>query len=265
MVQNRRMFFTAKEWQGRLPGLDSVAAVFALREGEIITKTGTTEVRRVGRLFIKKYWVTHPNQILSGATRGAVFGKSKVRREFENLVWLRAHGFDAPAPVAYGEERRAGCLVRSCLISEAAPGAQGLDAIVRSQAQSKAECRPHAPPQSASLRGLLQTLADHVRRLHDAGFFHRDLFWRNILVAGDRFYLIDAHKGGYRRGSRAQDLATLDAPAPAFFRRTERLRFLLRYLQRERLTPADKRLAREILRLAAPLREKQISRVRRGR
>jgi tRNA A-37 threonylcarbamoyl transferase component Bud32 len=258
MLQDGRMFFTAKEWEGRLPGLDSVAAVFARQDGEVVTKSGTTEVRRIGNLFIKKYWVTHPNQVLSGATRGALFGKSKVRREFENLVWLRAHGFDAPAPVAYGEERRARCLMRSCLITEAVAEAVGFDAICRAR-----YCVPSGG--RTARNSVPYKFADHLRRLHEQHFIHRDLFWRNILVAGNRFYLIDAHKGGYRRGTRAHDLATLDAPAPAFFRRTERLRFFLRYLNHQKLTAADKRLARQVLRLAAPLREKQIGRVRRGR
>lgn len=246
------MFFTAKDWQPllRANGLDSVAAVYALKSGQVFTKTRTTEVSRVeldGRtLFIKKYWVTKPSQILSGVTRGAVLGKSKVRREYENLARLRALGLDAPAPVAYGEERRAGCLVRSCLISEAVDG-RGLDALIRDGWRD------------------LTKLADYVRRLHEHEFFHCDLYWRNILVSGSTFYLIDAHKGGYRRGSAAQDLATLDAPAPWFFRRTERLRFLLRYRNHRRLTAADKKLLREVLRRASPMREKQLGRVRRGR
>jgi len=93
-------------------------------------------------------------------------------------------------------------------------------------------------------------------------------FWRNILISGnslDRFYLIDAHKGGVRRGNRADDLAALDSPAPAFFRRTERLRFFLRYLNHQRLTAADKALARRALKRAEPLRDKQLDRVRRRR
>src|SRR5262249_37213879 len=155
--------------------------VYALNGGQIFTKTRTTEVRRVdlsGRaIFIKKYWVTKASQIVSGATRGTLFGKSKVRREYENLVWLRTHGFCAPAPVAYGEERRAGCLARSCLISEAVTA------------------RPLEPQHD------WLSLADFLRELHAKHFFHCDLFWRNILVAGNRFYLIDAHKGGYQRGS----------------------------------------------------------------
>jgi len=242
------MFFTAKEWQPllRAHGLDSVAAIYELDEGRGFTKTRTTEVRRVQlgdrAVFIKKYWVTKPSQIVSAATRGAVFGKSKVRREYENLVWLRAHGLDAPAPVAYGEERRARCLVRSCLLSEAVEG------------------KAFNPQHDDWL-----LLADYIRRLHAQHFFHCDLFWRNILVAGNSFYLIDAHKGGYRRGSVAQDLAALDAPAPWFFRRTERLRFFLRYRNHPRLTVADKKLLHRLLRLAEPMRQKQLGRVRRGR
>jgi len=252
MIQKLPMLSTAKDWQPllRAHGLDSVAAVYALDAGQIVTKTRTTEVRRVElsdrMVFIKKYWVTKASQIISGATRGTVLGKSKVRREYENLARLRAWGLNAPAPVAYGEERRTGCLVRSCLISEAIDG-RGLDALIRDGWRNLAD------------------LADYIRRVHDHSFIHCDLFWRNILVAGNSFYLIDAHKGGYRRGRRADDLATLDAPAPAFLRRTERLRFFLRYLNHPRLTAADKALARQVLKLAAPMRGKQLGRVRRGR
>jgi tRNA A-37 threonylcarbamoyl transferase component Bud32 len=250
------MLSTAKDWQPllRAHGLETVAAVYALDDGQVVTHTHTTEVRRVElgdrAVFIKKYWVTKASQIISGVTRGAVFGKSKVRREYENLARLRAWGFDAPVPVAYGEERRAGCLVRSCLISEAIPDARGLHVLIREGHRDVAK------------------LADYIRRLHEHHFIHCDLFWRNILVPGnalDRFYLIDAHKGGYRRGSVAQDLAALDAAAPWFFRRTERLRFFLRYRQHQRLTAGDKTVLRCVLRLAKPLRETQLRRARRGK
>jgi len=255
MALNTKLII-APEWQPFLMQhrLDTVAAVYALDAGKVFTQTRTTEVRRVElgnrAVFIKKYWVTKSSQILSGVTRGAVLGISKVRREYENLARLRGWGLDAPTPIAYGEDRRAGCLMRSCLISEAIPEARGLDALIREGHRDVAK------------------LADCVRRLHDHHFIHCNLFWRNILVSGnslDRYYLIDAHKGGICRGHRADDLATLDAPAPAFFRRTERLRFFLRYLNHPGLTAADKTLARRVLKLAAPLRDKQLGRVRRSR
>jgi hypothetical protein len=101
---------------------------------------------------------------------------------------------------------------------------------------------------------------------------HHDYFWRNIILTGkslSRFFLIDAHKGGLwrpcaERWSRAKDLATLDAPAPHFFRRTERLRFFLRYVGHASLTAADKKLIRRALKIAAPLRERQYRRVQRA-
>jgi tRNA A-37 threonylcarbamoyl transferase component Bud32 len=252
--------------------LHSVGAFYRLRDGVLFTRSGSTEVRRCQFLkdgqphavFLKKYWANNWRQLWSGFWRGTFFGRSKVRREFENLRWLRAHGLDAPEPIAYGEERRGRWLIRSFLLSAAVPDALPLDAFVRDHL-------PRLSPPAAQLarRELLDRLADYVRRLHAAHFVHHDLFWRNILLSGaqlDHFYLIDAHKGRRWRpwaetASRAKDLATLDAPAPWFFRRSERLRFLLRYRQHARLPAADKPFIRRVLRIAAPLRERQRRRV----
>jgi hypothetical protein len=105
--------------------------------------------------------------------------------------------------------------------------------------------------------------------MHDHHFVHHDYFWRNILLRGrslSQFFLIDSHKGRCwhwwsELSGRAKDLATLDSPAPRFFRRTERLRFFLRYREHRRLTTGDKDLVRLILRLAKPLRASQLDRV----
>ncbi|MCD6340253.1 MAG: hypothetical protein J7M29_12845 [Verrucomicrobia bacterium] len=277
-VAGREKVVIAPGWEAllRACSLDSVQAAYAVLAGETITRSGSSEVRRLelsdGRerrvVFLKKYWANNFRQAWKGALRGAFFGRSKVRREFENLARLRAWGLDAPAPAAYGEERRAGWLRRSFLISESAPEALPLDLFIR-------DLLPRLSPeeQRRQRRELIESLARMVRRLHAHGFVHHDLFWRNILLSGrklDRFYLIDAHKG--RRWfpltgplARARDLAALDAPAPGWFRRSERLRFLLRYLEKPRLDSAGRRLARRILRLAEPLRAKERRRVLEGR
>jgi tRNA A-37 threonylcarbamoyl transferase component Bud32 len=245
----------AADWQPTLRrlGLDRFEALWSLG-GTIVKSARSTEVLRAtldGRcVFVKKYRVSGPNQLLSAVTRGALFGRSKVRREYENLQQLRQWGFDAPAPVAWAEQRRAGWLVRSLLLTEAVPDATPLDQYILNQ--------PH--------RLLIERLAEYLRRLHQHNFVHHDLYWRNILLAGnslEHFYLLDAHKGG--PGDPAQDLATLDAPAPWFFRRTERLRFFLRYRAHDRLSGEDKRLVRRLLRLAAAMRERQLRRVREAR
>ncbi|MCG3150021.1 MAG: hypothetical protein PCFJNLEI_03488 [Verrucomicrobiae bacterium] len=227
-------------WQEILP-----ANLYTLDAGTVVKRGNSTEVRRVelgGKtVFIKKYWANNFGQLWSGALRGTLFGKTKARREYENLVRLREWGFDAPAPVAYGEERRAGWVVRSCLVSEAIPAAVSLD----------------------EHRQIPLELADYVRRLHAHNFVHHDLYWRNIILSGNRFFLLDAHKGG--PGDTAHDLATLDAAAPFFFRRSQRLRFFLRYRQHDRLTDDDKQLLRRVLALAAPQRDRQLKRIREAR
>lgn len=265
----------APEWKNLLhaSGLTDVSSVYACNAGIVVTQSGTTEVRRVTlgegaaprTVFIKKYWVTSARQLWSGLLRGVLFGKSKARREFNNLNLLRAAGLDAPAGIAFGEERRAGFVVRSFLISEGVADPQPLDLLLR-------DWLPQQPAveQRRWRAELIHRLADYTRRLHAQRFVHHDYFWRNIILTGtslEHFALIDAHKGRVwsawaEQRNRAKDLATLDAPAPAFFRRTERLRFLLAYLGKKRLDDNDKIFLRRVLSIAAPLRERQLRRVR---
>jgi hypothetical protein len=274
MFRSERIVIAA-DWKQALAthGLDNLTAVYQRHDGQRVAGSRSSEVRRLTletagprarAIFIKKYWLTHPNQVIAGLTRGVLFGRCKARREYENLVRLRDWGLDAPAPVAWGEQRCCGVLVRCFLASEAIPDPLPLDRLVREQLPALP-----AAARNQQRRELIESLADAVRRLHSHRFVHCDLYWRNIILTGDRprrFALIDAHKGhcwrgGAGRASRAHDLASLDAAAPRFFRRTERLRFLLRYLGAARLSAEDKRFARLILQRAAPMRERQLQRV----
>ena len=297
MIQDAGMLATSKltiapDWQNRLHArsLDRFDALWQL-PGHAVKTGRSTEVTRTEiddrTVFIKKHRATGLNQLLSAITRGALFGTSKVRREFENLRQLRQWGLDAPAPVAIGEHRVAGWLVRSLLVSEAVVEPVPLDQFIVENFS------PHLHPLPASgerrlpvplsllkgegqgegsiRRNLIDRLADYVSKLHGHRFVHHDLYWRNIILTKnslDHFYLIDAHKGRVWRDEptgRAQDLATLDAPAPAYFRRTERLRFLLRYLGKPKLDTDAKALARLALELAGPMRDRQLARVREAR
>lgn len=259
----------------RAHSLASVADVYRCERGEVVTQSGTTEVRRLvlshgaveRTIFIKKYWVTGPRQLWSGMFRGVLLGTSKAKREFSNLNLLRARGLDAPAGIAFGEERKAGFVIRSFLISDGVPNPKPLDLLIR-------DWLPQQPAgeQRRWRTELIQRLAEYTRRLHAQRFVHHDYFWRNIILTGtslDHFALIDAHKGRIwpawaEQRSRAKDLATLDAPAPAFFRRTERLRFLLTYLGKKKLEAEDKIFLRRVLAIAEPIRERQLRRVREG-
>lgn len=267
-------FVVTPQWEILLRehGLVSIEAVYNFDAGTVLKRSGSNEVRcvRLGPkghervVFIKKYWIGRSSQIWSGFFRGVVFGVPKARREFQNLRRLRDWGLDAPAPVAFGEERRQGAIRRTFLMSEAVPDAAPLHQVI-------ARWLPTQPPavQRTWRAELTTRLAGYTRRMHDHRFVHHDYFWRNIILSGsslDHFPLIDSHKGkiwapGQGRRSRAKDLATLDAAAPAFFRRTERLRFFLNYVEHKHLTRDDKSMIRGVLHLAEPMRERQSKRV----
>ncbi len=252
--------------------LDSVEGVYRLASGQVITRSNSTEVRclrivvgtELQTIFIKKYWARTPSQLWSGMFRGLFFGRSKVRREYQNLARLRRWNLDAPEPLAFGEERSAGWLLRSYLISCGVPEPMPLHTLI-------CHYLPGLPLDDARQirRELIASLADCTRKMHDQSFIHHDYFWRNILISRHelhRFFLIDAHKGRRwfpweaQRG-RAKDLAALDAPAAPYFRQTERLRFFLAYRQHRTLDTNDKKLVRLALRLAGPLRAMQLRRV----
>ena len=87
--------------------------------------------------------------------------------------------------------------------------------------------------------------------MHDAGFVHQDLFWRNVLVrpTGDdrfEFYFLDASVGQrvrlpWRgREKMVRDLAALSVLAPDFLTRSDQLRFMLAYLGTKSLDEADR-------------------------
>lgn len=262
----------APEWQNILRSADlaSVEAVYRAN-GTEITRSGSTQVMRVitaaaqepRTLFIKKYWARGFTDLRKTWLRGAFLGRSKVRREFENLALLRAAGLDAPTPVAYGEERRARALLRSFLITESVENAMTLTEFIRDHLTA-------LPPDVRRRTGarLINALADYTRRMHAARFVHHDYFWRNILLNGtslEHFWLIDTPKGRRWRARelrhRAKDLATLDAAAPFFFRASERLAFFLRYTGARRLAEPQKKMIRRVLATAEPLREEQRRRV----
>jgi tRNA A-37 threonylcarbamoyl transferase component Bud32 len=270
--------FIAESWRALLQrhGLDSPDSVWNSTAGRVQKSAPSTEVRRIELgegesrrvIFAKKYWATKASQLWSGMFRGTLFGSTKVRREFANLAQIRALGLQAPEPVAWAEIRRAGFVVRSFLITESVPEpVMPLDRFIR-------DVLPALPPgeRRCRRRELTERLADTIRHLHEQGFVHRDLYWRNIILGHggelDAFYLIDAHASQYRSGGLSQqdridDLATLDAPAPWFLNRTDRLYFLLRYTEQPNARKDSIRgMVQAILRAAEPIRDRQLKRVR---
>lgn len=271
-VLRRQYLHFAPGWEARLraAGLNSFEPAFLGEQGTVVRRSGSSEVRRVEVegarqvLFLKKSWVTRWAQLRSRVFRGMLFGASQVRREFANLARLHEWQLTEAMPLAFGEERRAGWLWRSFLITTGIAEPMPVDAFIR-------DVLPRlAGAERRSVRGeLLRQVARLTRVMHARQFTHGDLYWRNLVIADNelaRLSLIDMPRGrSHRRelsvAARASDLAALDAPAQRFFRRSERLRFLLDYRQTRRLDAGGKELIRQVLKAAEPMRRKQLAHV----
>jgi hypothetical protein len=181
--------------------------------------------------------------------------RSKARCEFENYDTFQRLGLPAPERIAMGEERDAlGRLLRTFIITRAIPDALTLVEFVQKH------CPDRRSAQARSLReGLTRQMAELTRRMHSAGFIHRDLVWRNVLVTWEppalpKVWWIDCPRGAFARwpflrsGPRMRDLASLDKLASRWCSAVERVRFVKLYLGKPRLDAEAKQLIRDELR-----------------
>ena len=184
-------------------------------------------------------------------------GRSLVRKlqdrrvgamEWRHCADLDALGFRVPARVCLAWVGR-----RSALVLERVPG-RPMDALLREAILgNEAE---------AAICYCVDVVAPLVRRLHDHGLFHRDLYWNHLFAPGFAAptgdpYLIDVGRvlrPRWRRVRwRVKDLAGLLASMPAGYSRSTALRFLRRYLADA--SHAWRPMARAVARKAARIRQ----------
>jgi len=206
-----------------------------------------------------RYWLDRLNP-----RRGDV-----MRNEWTRLQQLKAAGIPAPEPMAFGQCIDTDGKRRSVVVMAELTGAEQGDFFFHRQQRSLEAQR------FRRLKGaLIVRIADLARRFHAVGFQHQDFylchFWfRPPGRGGDTggpddvddaddlddpgaydIWLLDHHRTGrqplLRRRWIVKDLAQLHFSAEGLFTRTDRVRFLRRYLGRQRLTGADRRLLRAI-------------------
>jgi hypothetical protein len=147
------------------------------------------------------------------------------------------------APVALGERRRFPWLGGSFILTAGVEGTRLEDYLLGFGGNFREK------------RSILISLAGCARRMHRAGFAHRDLYLCHLFIPppakGVGLTLIDLQRvtrDARGHGRRVvKDLAALNysAPPPAVTR-TDRVRFLLAYLGRRRFDAAGRRLARRV-------------------
>ena len=180
-----------------------------------------------------------------------LMGRSRVRAEWENVQRLNQLGIPTVRLVAYGEETRFIGRRKGMLVTEEITGVTDLASLL----QSEATCFTRR----SWVNHVIDRLSGYVRAMHEQGFVHNDLKWRNILADfrdNTEVYIIDCPAGrqlsGFlwspllRRGV-IKDLACLDKIARHVLSRTRRLKFYLRYAGLNKLDVVHKKRVRKIL------------------
>lgn len=211
---------------------------------------GDTRVYRVpvdgAVCFVKLYLEPSGFQCLYKRPRGWM--------EWRNLARLKQLGVSVPEPLLYGSIRDAQGQRWSVLVTQAVEGAVDLAQLMH--------LNPEYFADRHWFRALVISLGTQVRRMHDAGFAHNDLNWRNVLVSPEpepRTWIFDCPRGRrwfgpFRRYRVVKDLTHLDKLGRRWLSRSQRLLFFQAYCGHAVLTKADRRLLRRVL--ARPVHDK---------
>ncbi|MDB2384499.1 lipopolysaccharide kinase InaA family protein [Endozoicomonas sp.] len=243
-------WIVTKHWQGTEieQAFQSLDAVFHLK-GKIITQDALSEVILV-KLSNTRFYVKRYTQ--AGKNLRKYLGSSRIRSEWENMLFFHRLGISAANVVGYGEERKCGLFKRGALITEELKATIDLAKLAHPASQQLKDRR--------WMRRVIQQVADIAHELHSHRFIHTDLKWRNILVTKDfppKVSLIDCPAGyqwpksslfnGIVNRGILKDIACLDKIAKYQLSRSQRLYFYKRYQGINKLRPHDKQQIKTIL------------------
>jgi len=208
--------------------------------------TGYLHLESLGKVYIKK----GEFNILKGlfdTLRKFTKQLTSFRGEAEALLRLKELGVRTTPLVAFGIKKRF-FKPRSLLITEDVGEHPRLKNYfpkhygkTSSGESFKNRCR------------FIRRLAEIIKKMHDGGINHRDLYATHIFVTGgegnEDFIILDLNRADIRKKVPerwvAKDLAALAATTP-HTSITDRIRFLKDYLNIERLDERAKRLVRRI-------------------
>ncbi len=262
LTEIAKSFFMDADYQTALAGLGltSVEAVFSFDAAENLAKKNLARFRsrlqfeidspgssQPARLFLKRY--DSPPVLLQLRNWLAARGrKSCGLLEYASISELTAAGIGTPKPVGCGEQWGILFERRSFIITEEIPDAEALE-------RKLPDCF-NGPATTESLRprrDFIARLARFIKRFHQTGYRHRDLYFSHIFHSNDgRFFLIDLARAFkplvLSRRFQIKDLAQVYYSAPSrHFSPTDRLRFYVGYTGRSRLAHNDKVFIRKVM------------------
>ncbi len=170
--------------------------------------------------------------------------------EHEAADRLAAAGINTPRTIACGEQWQTLFEHRSFLMTEEVRDSRSLESQLPPCFQG-----PLTIEKRHARRDFIRRLASFIRRFHETGYRHRDLYLSHIFCSSEgEFCLIDlarASRPFLRQRFRIKDIAQLHYSSPAeSVTRADRLRFYLVYTGRRRLLPQDKAFIRKVIRKA---------------
>jgi len=239
--------------------LASLHDVFAYQHGQKLTKPGLGARQRLRLelllnknkkvvVYLKRYDYPGPIRLLRQWLSRRSLAAEAVY-DFIAAISLAENNIPVARPIAYGTQshRR-----RSFVMFEELPNADALQRLLPQWSQKKTEY-----DLLRNKKKLLSQTAQLVRRLHNCGFCHRDLYLAHIFLGRDRtacerLSLIDLHRvftpAILRRRWQVKDLAQLYYSARTYFTAADVMRFLLEYFQSDRLTTRQKRFIHAVYR-----------------
>jgi hypothetical protein len=224
-------------------GLDSIEKIFSFEKGKDLTKDNLPASRRrimfetdnpKTTLFLKRFQnVPKFIQLKNWLNRRKKM--STMACDLEPAEILRKLGINTPQTIAFGQQWQGFFEKRSFIITEKIPDSFSLEVKLPKKTKN-----------------FIKNLASFVRKFHNTGFRHRDLYLCHIFCdSRGQFTLIDLSRVFkplvFSKKFLVKDLAQLYYSAPGdFFTKTDRLKFLLCYLQKDKLTKQDKILIKKI-------------------
>ncbi|MCX5633338.1 MAG: hypothetical protein NTW93_06680 [Phycisphaerae bacterium] len=228
-------------------GLKSMDDIFSFSGGKNLTKDNLASFRQRimfntdnprTTLFLKRYQnIPKSVQLKNWLTRGKII--STMACDLQPAENLRKLGINTPEVIAFGQEWGGLFEKRSFIITEKIPDSASLEEKL---------------PDSfyRDRKNFIESLAAFVRKFHDTGFRHRDLYLCHIFCNSQgQFTLIDLNRVFkpivFSQKYLVKDLAQLYYSAPGkIFTKTDRLRFFLAYMRKTKLSKKDKIVIKKI-------------------
>ena len=243
--------------------LESVADYFRREDAKVLRRRdGRANVLLqldLGAGTVTCFLKTHePLQPLQGILQllRARAGDTAGMQELRNVETLRAIGIDTVPVVAAGEETGSYRRRRSYFLSKKIDRARPLDDFLVDRFAG----RTHLERRELRLkRKIIDLLARTARRFHAARCHHQDFYLNHFFIRLDgepQLFLIDLQRMRRPRRLRrrwiVKDLGQLNHSADrAKLSKTDRLRFIMTYLNVSPLNRSDKRFIGSILRKSA--------------